>query len=146
LVIEQGGELHEDLPYRPYVAGMRDPRTQPLEATVRVGDRALLLGVGLGRKDDVGVPGRRVLEHGYRDDELRLAERVAPRRPVREVADGVGVEEERRREASVREAVADRSGVATRGHLGQPGSGVRGAPHLAQAAPVRAARGLEELC
>ena len=41
-----------------HLAGVADRRAQALEAPVGVGDRALLLRVGLGREDDVGVAAR----------------------------------------------------------------------------------------
>ena len=115
LVAEQRGELHQHLPDRAHGVGAGDPGPQPLEASVRMRDGALLLGVELGREDDVGVPGRGVLEHRDREDELRLAERLAPRRPAGEVADGVGVEQERGLQVSGREGVADLGRVAAVG-------------------------------
>ena len=45
----------EDRPLGAHVAGMADRRAQALKAPVGVRQRALLLGVALGREDDVGV-------------------------------------------------------------------------------------------
>ena len=45
-------------PHRPHLAGMADRLAHALEAAVGVGDRALLLGVGLGGEHHVGVLAR----------------------------------------------------------------------------------------
>ena len=48
-------ELDQHAATPPAPRRVPDRRAQPLQAAVRMGDRALLLGVGLGREDDVGV-------------------------------------------------------------------------------------------
>ena len=47
-----------------HLARMRDRRAQALDAAVGMDDRALLLGVGLGGEDDVGVLAQAVGEDG----------------------------------------------------------------------------------
>ena len=59
-----------------------------------MGDRALLLGLALGRQDDVGVAAGGVAEHRDRDDEVGGAERLVPARRVGQVADRVGLPED----------------------------------------------------
>ena len=65
-------DVADDLPQRPHAgagppggaARAPDRRPQALHAPVGVRERALLLGVGLGGEDDVGVLADRVAEHG----------------------------------------------------------------------------------
>ena len=67
-------------------------------------ERALLLGVGLGREDHVGVLAHRVGQRrGVRDHELRLAQRGLPARPVRQLPHGIGVQEVEHAEVAVGE-------------------------------------------
>ena len=84
-----------------------------------MGDGSLLLGVGLGREDDVGVPASRRPRTSR--PRARTSPCRAPRssRARREVADGVGVDQERGVEAPVGEAVADPGRVAPRRRLGR---------------------------
>ena len=70
---------------------------QPLEAAVGVYDRALLLGVGLGREDHVRVLAEALGEHrGVRDDQPGAMKRALPQGPVGLVADRIGLEQVQR--------------------------------------------------
>jgi hypothetical protein len=59
-----------------------------------VGDRSLLLRVGLGRQEDVGVVAGSVPEGRDRDDEVGGPEGAMPAGWVGEVADRVGLPED----------------------------------------------------
>ena len=107
LVAERGGELGQHLPDRAHLARARDRGAQALQAAVGVGDRALLLGVGLGREDDVGGLGRGVVEAGDRDHGPRLAQRLGPAGAVGQLADRVGAEAGRAVELAVEQALLD---------------------------------------
>ena len=61
------------------LAGVGDGDPQPLQAAVGVHHRALLLGVGLGGEDDVGVLGQALGQHrGVGDDERGASAARAP--------------------------------------------------------------------
>ena len=121
------------------------PRAHALQAAVGVGDGALLLGVGLGGEDDVGVPGRRVLEH--RRSRATKSPGRAPRssRGRREVADRVGVDRGSRLELARRRGRrGSRRRRGRRSRLGEARARRPAAADLAQAAPVGAVRDLDQ--
>ena len=79
------GDVGDDLPAgahaaaRPGALGAADRGAQALQAAVGVHERALLLGVGLGREDDVGVLAHGLGQHRLVGDHgLRGAERLPP--------------------------------------------------------------------
>ena len=136
LVAERRRQLDQDLPAHPDSVGTRDRRAQPLQAAVRVGHRALLLGVALGGEHDVGAARRLVAEHRAGDHEVGVVERVPPTRAVAAVSDRVRVDEDHRRELVGVEQPRDLRRVGPRGGLSVAGSGVGQAADLAQAARV----------
>ena len=77
-----------------------------------MGDRALLLGEGLGREVDVGVLGAGGAERRDAQGEVRRADRARPALGVVEVADRVDVPEDQRLELARLERLADLGGRA----------------------------------
>ena len=138
LVAERGGELGEHLPDRAHEAGAGDSGAQALQATVGMGDGALLLGVGLGREDDVGRLRGGVLEGRDREHGAGLVQRLGPARAVGQVADRVGVREDDAVELAVEQALLDLLEVAARLGVREPRSGAGQAADLAHAAGVAA--------
>ena len=149
LVAQAGGELGQHLPAGAGVAGVRDGRAQALQAAVGVGDGALLLGVGLGGEDHVGVLRRLVLEHRDGDDEAAAVSASAQR--CRPGSRGPGsrwrgsgrlelVVAARPSRIAGRVESGRRLGEARPGAGQHPGlaqaAGVRGVGHLDQAGPV----------
>ena len=131
-------QLGDHLPAGAHLARPRDRRAQALQAPVGVHDRALLLGVGLGREDDVGVLGDRLgQERGVGDDRARgaaSARRHSSR--VGQVAQRVGLQQV---EASARprERLGDRVRVAPAGSTARRGRGRRSAARRPRAGRAR---------
>ena len=74
------------------LAGVGDRDPQPLQAAVGVDDGALLLGVGLGGEDHVGVLAQALGQHrGVGDDQRGAVQRALPQGAVGQVADRVGL-------------------------------------------------------
>ena len=145
LIAEQGGELGEHLPQGSHVARGRRSRAQALKPPVGVGDRALLLGVGLGGEDDVGVTGGAVLEHRDREHELRLAR--APRSsPAPSAKSRTGSAFTRKAASRLPSSRASRMPDASSPcvRLREPGAGDWKAADLPQAAAVRTVRHLDQ--
>ena len=131
-MVEGRGQLDQGLPAGADVAGGGTLRAKPLQAAVGVGDGALLLGVGLGGEDHVGVLRGLVVEHRDRDDELGVLQGLAPALRVGVVADRVDVGEDRGGELAGLERLADRGGVAAGRGLGEARGRRRGAAGLAR--------------
>ena len=111
-----------------------------------MGDRPLLLGVGLGGEDDGGVLAHpRGEEGGVGDHRRRLLQRPLPQLAVVGVEHRVAVEEDHGGKVARVERLADRPVVtAGLGRLGEPGPGVGEHPGLAQPAAVGAGGNLEQ--
>ena len=93
---EPGAELGQHERRLAHLAGVADRLAESLNAAVRVGHRAFLLGVGRRREDDVRAldPGRHVVGEG--DHESGAVERLLPRAPARVGLERVGVEQDER--------------------------------------------------
>ena len=126
---------------------MCDRSAQALEAAVGVHDRALLLGVGVGGEDDVGVFGQPLGKDArVGDDHAGLAKRALPQRAVGLIADRVGLEQVQSADVAVRGGLRDLPGAAAgvAGQLAVSGAAVREDAGLAQTAPVAPGRELEQ--
>ena len=141
VVVEALAEVGEHRPLAAHRVGPRDRRAQPLHAPVGVRDRALLLGVGLGREDDVGVlPEPLGEERGVRDDGLRARQRLLPQAPVGQVAQRVDVQQVERLELVGRRGGGDRARCRGRARLTASGRGRRSAARRPRAARGRCCR------
>src|SRR5256886_16272719 len=70
------GELARDPPVRTSLARRRQGLAHALNAPLRVGERALLLGERGGREEDVGALGRLVHEEVLHDEDVALVDRL----------------------------------------------------------------------
>ena len=76
-------------------------------------DRALLLGVRLGREDHRRVLAQALGQHRrVRDDQRRALQRTLPQRAVGLVADRVGLQQVQRGQLAVRGGAGDLAGAA----------------------------------
>ena len=151
------GELGgHHLPAGAHFPGSRDRRTQALQAPVGMDDRPLLLWIGLGREDDVGVLGEALREEGrVGDDGARVRQRPAPTAPLSQLAQGVAVQQvERAQPFALGGAGGDASPVkrgrgvgaraGARRELAEPRTHTREHPRLAQPAPVGEGRDFQQ--
>ncbi len=131
--------LGDDLPARAHAgvepAGAADRGPQALDPAVGVDDRPLLLGVGLGGEDDVGVLGEALAERrGVRDHRRRLGQRGLPPGAVALGRDGVGVQQVEHAGVAVGERAREVGRAGLR--VGVAGTVRRGEAGLADAATV----------
>ena len=70
------GELARDPPVGPRLARPREGLAHALDAPLRVGERALLLGERRRRQEDVGARGRLVQEEILHDEDVELLDRL----------------------------------------------------------------------
>jgi len=137
------GDRVQEAPAGDHALGQRDVAPQALQAALGMGDGALLLRECLGRDDEVGEPGRLVLEGGDGDDE-GAGERPAPPVGVRVGPDRVGVDEQHRAELVRGESLLDLRAAESAADRPQAGPGRGQAANLTQSAGIRLLRDLEQ--
>ena len=116
-----------------------------MQAPVGVSDGPLLLGVGLGREDDVRVPlGRRAEKLLVDDDERGLSERLVPPLALGQLANGIAVEQVERADFAASRGLARLVGRRSGVRVGQAEAERRAASNLAKTPPIGCGRDLDQ--